>query len=322
MALRCAMRDRARGAGYVHFVRETRCTVRAETVHGNGMVSASLPASRIVEDLPRLAAEAYRLASGRCGSCRDAHALWPYIRLARASIGVETAESSLEVLLSDLFAGGRRKALIAGSQDTGLLTLVARAGAGRGVDITVADRCDTPLEMCRRLAQEWSLPIATVRTDLVNLDAEHLFDVALVHGTLHFMPAESRPQVLARLARALRPDGRLVLQFTTNRPVPEELWQREQRSYSIWVVEELERQGVPPPEEREAFRLRLDAHAHRRKNLDGPFTDPSQICELVEGAGFSVERLMPIEVDVVGPYRQYLSEIDTRRFMALAKPRP
>jgi hypothetical protein len=83
--------------------------------------------SRYTEDLRRLAADAYEVSGRLCGSCRDMHALWPYIRLARASTGVEARPSMLERRIADLLAPGGRHVLIAGSQDTGILALVARA---------------------------------------------------------------------------------------------------------------------------------------------------------------------------------------------------
>ena len=96
-----------------------------------------------------LTAEAYELSGRLCGTCRDLHALWPYIRLSRASTGIEVQASKLESRLGDLFARGLRRLLIAGSADTGLLALAARAGADHGVNIVVLDICETPLELCR-----------------------------------------------------------------------------------------------------------------------------------------------------------------------------
>jgi len=42
---------------------------------------------RFSEDLRRLAEEAFELADQTCGSCKNFHMLWPYLRLAGASGG-------------------------------------------------------------------------------------------------------------------------------------------------------------------------------------------------------------------------------------------
>ena len=74
------------------------------------------------EDLPCIAAEGFQLADRLCRGCGQLHALWPYIRLARAtSAGLEDASSQLQAVLSGLFAAGRRHVLVAGAADTGLL---------------------------------------------------------------------------------------------------------------------------------------------------------------------------------------------------------
>jgi len=87
--------------------------------------------SQYIENLRQLAAEAYELSGRLCGTCRDQHALWPYLRLSRASVGVESPGSKLEAQLGDLFGRGLRNVLIAGAQDTGVLALVSRAGNKR-----------------------------------------------------------------------------------------------------------------------------------------------------------------------------------------------
>src|SRR6476659_3989475 len=138
--------------------------------------------SLYTEHLGDLAAQAYEMSGRLCGSCRDLHALWPYIRLSRSSTGLESEGSELELALRKLVAGGLRKILIAGSADTGLLALVARAGADQGAEIVVLDICETPLEFCRRLASQWSMQIETRRQDLLELEDRREFDLVLIHG--------------------------------------------------------------------------------------------------------------------------------------------
>src|SRR5262245_23671147 len=80
-----------------------------------------------MEPLSGIAAEAYEVAGRLCCSCRNLHALWPYIRLSRLSTGLERSGSDLERTLRSLITEGLRKILIAGAADTGLLSLVLRA---------------------------------------------------------------------------------------------------------------------------------------------------------------------------------------------------
>ena len=191
------------------------------------MPSSSLYPERESE----LTALAYSLSGRLCKSCRNLHALWPYIRLSRSSTGLEQEGSKLEQTMRILIAGGRRRVLIAGSADTGLLALVARAGADLGADITVLDICGTPLELCRHLAGQWSMPIKTIEQDLLDLDVRREFDLILVHGTLHFIAEEGRLTALSRIRSALSVDGRLVLMFNTSRRSTVDV-----TTNSIWIT--------------------------------------------------------------------------------------
>lgn len=276
--------------------------------------------SRYTENILQLAADAYEVSGRVCNSCGDLHALWPYIRLSRASTGVEAQASELEGRLAEFFARGLRRVLIAGSQDTGVMALVARAAAGHNVDIVVLDICGTPLELCRRLAREWSLPIETIKEDLLNLDIEQQFDVVLVHGTLQFISADRRADALARMQRAIRPGGRLVLLFNTSRPVAGELARESRDGYANWVVDELKRIQVPLPDADAVFRARLTAHSKRRESREGAFAEPGEVETLLKNAGFRIDDCFEIGVKLTGKVENFISRISKRRFMAIAEP--
>ena len=100
-----------------------------------------------IERLGDIGAEAYEVAGRLCGSCRDLHALWPYIRLSRSSTGLERSGSVLETALRSFIGEGLRKILIAGAADTGLLSLVVRAAGDLDTDVTVLDVCASPLAL-------------------------------------------------------------------------------------------------------------------------------------------------------------------------------
>ena len=272
------------------------------------------------EDLPRLAADNFEIANRTCRSCGHMHALWPYIRLARASIGAEGASSPLDPLLAGLVSEGRRNILIAGSQDTGLLALIARACGAADPDIVILDRCPTPLESCRRLARSWSLQIATMHEDLMNLDMRDRFDMILVHHTLQYIPIDRRVDVLARLRQALRPAGRLVLLLNTSSRIIGGLADEARNGYADWVIEELERLDILLPEEREAFAARLRAHAENRERRYGDFSQLDEVHSLLTTARLSVCQSIEIKFSVADRMQQFISKLSARRFVVVAEP--
>ena len=284
---------------------------------------AIMPGDRsTIEDLPRIAAEAYALSARLCGDCRNQHALWSYLRLSRASTGAEKQDSKLEAELRGFFAGGRTHVLIAGAQDTGLLALVARAGAGFRLNITVLDICGTPLELCGKLAGQWSLPIETVQQDLFDLDVEWRFDVVLVHGTLNFIAAERHAEVLRRLQRSLRPGGRMALLFNTSRAVAADLAAENHAEYADFVLSELKRLGIPLPDQEAAIRERLIDRARQREQRDRQFADSDEVVALVDAAGFDVVSCAPTSGELAKPADALLKQFSKRRFMLIAAPKP
>jgi SAM-dependent methyltransferase len=274
------------------------------------------------EDLARLAAESFELSKSLCRACGQVHALWPYIRLARASTGVEAPSSHLRSVLTGLIAEGRRRVLIAGAADTGLLALLARAGADAGcdADIAVLDRCEAPLALCRRWAARASQRIVTLQQDLRDLDEAQRFDLVLVHGTLHFIAAAERADVLARLGRSLAYGGRLVLLFNTSAPVVGDLTRLGRDSYADWVLDELTRMTVALPEPRDAFRARLIDHAAERENREGAFGVPEDVNSLLSTAGFTLQERVEVGVQTAGAVQRFLAKIRKRRFLIIAAP--
>jgi 2-polyprenyl-3-methyl-5-hydroxy-6-metoxy-1,4-benzoquinol methylase len=273
-----------------------------------------------VEDLPSIAAKAYKLSARLCNSCANQHALWTYLRLSKASIGAEQQDSRLEAQLGAYFEAGARDILIAGAQDTGLLALVARAGARDRPNIMVLDLCETPLQLCRSLAKQWSLPIETVRQDLYELRAERRFDLVLMHGTLNFIAADQQHEVLRRLHLALRASGRLVLLFNTSTPAPADVAATSRATYADVVLTELNRMGVALPDSEQVLRDRLGARAQQREMRDKSFADPGEVEALLRQAGFRIENCTRVDADLAKPVDTLLAKFSKRRFMAIAKP--
>jgi hypothetical protein len=276
---------------------------------------------RFAEDIPRLAAEAFGLAGELCGACRDFHALWPYIRLSRASGAAEGSRAVIEPLLTTHFRQGRRRVLIGGAADTGLLAFVARVGADHGISIKVVDRCDTPLELCRRFARRWSLAIETEQRDLAEFDGNGRFDLIFVHSLLQFIAAARRPMLAERMHSALGPDGRLIMLFRASRRIAGELVSEYREGYVDWILEELERRMVPLPEPRQAFALRLGAYAQAHEAREGETGDPGEVVALLEAAGFDIVSLTPVDPQLSTSFERFGSKLSKQRYVVEAKPR-
>ena len=264
------------------------------------------------EDLRQLAAESFELAARHCRSCHELHAVWPYRRLARGG-GDDT--SQLAEILAELAGGGPRGLLIAGAADTGLLALAANAASG--TRFTVLDRCEAPLELCRRQARIWGLPLETMHQDLTSLDVEAQFDIVLLHGTLPYVGAECRIDVLARLRRTLCPAGRLVMLFNTGHRTSEV---DADSDYADWMLTRLDAMAVPIPEERGKFHSRLCIRAQHHASCVRAFSEPDDVLAMLAEAGFALDRLFEIGVKLSKAGHSSALRRTKRKFIALARP--
>jgi SAM-dependent methyltransferase len=274
------------------------------------------------EDLAELAATQYRLADRFCDTCRSYHSLWPYRRISRVIATAEADRTDVEPALAELFQTGRRKVLIAGAADSGLLALTARAGARHGVNITVLDRCLTPLELCGAFSRRWSLSADLLHQDLRTLDREAEFDLVFANSILLFIASEWRHEVLQRLRRALRPDGRLVHVFNVSGRIAGEISPGYRAGYSGWIIDELQRCGIPLPDSREAFTRRLDTYAREFETREGTFSALEDVVALHQRAGFVVLESFGTGMGLVSPMQHVASKLAKRRYIMLAVPQP
>jgi len=275
---------------------------------------------RFTEDLPQLAADAADSARRLCGPCQNFHLLWPYLRLAGATGGRANAAPFTHAALIRLLSGGG-KILIAGTADTGLLAAVARA-AGSRAEIAVLDRCETPLVLCRRFAERWSLPIETLHADLMEFSVVSAFDIVLAHSLLQFIPADRRVDVLSRLRRSLRPNGRLAITFRTSGRIEGGLLSEYRVAYPKRLVEKLEQMNIALPEPREEFRRRLETYAEERRAREGALSDRADVERLIETAGFTIDEVVPLEANRSALFHRLTAKIDKQRHLAIARSVP
>jgi len=240
--------------------------------------------TKLLGDPEGLVSFQFRHALAHCGDCRDYHAIWMYRRLSRTLSGIESTACILGLLLRRAVPAGGR-VLIAGAADAGLLDLVAGATQGLAPLIDVADRCPTPLAVCRRYAESNGLSIATHQVDFGAHMPPQRYDAILGDCVLQFVPHESHGDVLRRLRGVTNPNGALVL---IDRIRIKGYGESAQADRAADAVTTLAAQGVELPEDRAAFQLRLNRMlaAQRERLARCRVTDG--LAAQVESAGFRI----------------------------------
>lgn len=168
----------------------------------------------------RWAGELCRKDPATGGDCSWYHGLWQDLRSVGLAASPEhQAGFFLEAFQEVARRPGRKRVLISGAADYSILAYVLGACDENGVeaDVTVLDRCETPLALNRWYAERLGKTISTVGGDIFHYEGALPFDVICSHSFLGQIFREKRPALIDRWARLLAPDGVIV---TVNRVRP------------------------------------------------------------------------------------------------------
>lgn len=160
------------------------------------------------QELADSAARTFAQAPRTCSAdCAWYHGLWQYLRLlGLASTPLDDA-AFFEQELGTLASGAR--VLIAGTADYAPLELIARSAPH--AQVTVLDRCATPLALCADYARRHGLAVTTVCADVRTWRPDPPLDAVFTHGLLARFPAAQREEVISAWHDCLRPGGRAWL---------------------------------------------------------------------------------------------------------------
>ncbi|MGV8839147.1 MAG: class I SAM-dependent methyltransferase [Bauldia sp.] len=216
------------------------------------------------EDFPRLARLAFDTAKVHCGTCRDYHLMWPWLRAFGANGGgPEMAWTEQLGAIVRIIAGRpAMRWLIAGSADAGQLALAhaaIRTVPPARHEITIIDRCETPLALCRDHAASVGLDVETVNGDLWTFPRPAAFDVVLMHHLLLFVPVEEHASFVRRIAGHLAPGGKICMVATVQTGAAGATTTATLRRWREGVIRDDVAAGtVAIPEDVETFVARLD----------------------------------------------------------------
>jgi len=243
------------------------------------------PKSDLREDLPALAELEFRLAQLHCVSCDDYHALWGYERLARSKGNSFEIERDILQRLLHGYLPSHGRALIAGAADAGLLALVAQLTRELSPHITIADRCATPLNVCRRYAEDHGLSVMTAHTDLTAATIEAKHDLAFAHNVLMLLPRTVHVAFLSNIRRSLSFGGVFVLVNRVRVAKPVRL---PPAHYAVRIMEGLAERGISLPERESEFRKRLESYADRQHTWSDAVVDLKHVESVLSAVGFRI----------------------------------
>lgn len=250
-------------------------------------------APEIDERLPEAVLRAYELSRQHCDFCSRYHGIWPTIRASKVTSGLDRDRPALLAALRPLMPEVR-DILVAGAADTGLMCLMLQAAGGQPVKVTVIDRCETPLTLCRELAAHHGFEVETRKVTLQAFERPQSFDLVFGHSVFGHIPHAEQPPAIRQLFECLRPGGHILLAFRDRLQGDEKVTgeTRSVEGWSRWVRDRVERwveeTGQPLPEDREAFFDLLHAYAATRADRHPGSLAKADFQAMVTAAGFEL----------------------------------
>jgi SAM-dependent methyltransferase len=172
----------------------------------------------LIEPLAFLARFSWDWAPLLCNpehDCCAYHRSWSLVRLIQKAGALPAGLSFFQEQIAGLVAQDRKRVLISGAADTGLLALVCNIFRSLEADpqIVLIDRCRTTVTQNRILASYLGLDADIKQGDIREIDCEPV-DAVIAHSFLVFFPQPARQEVINAWGRVLKPGGKVLMSAT------------------------------------------------------------------------------------------------------------
>lgn len=257
---------------------------------------------------------ARRLAPERCWrdpasgeTCAWYHAFWPYLRLLDYGSSPAIHKDFYIDGLSRLAKRAQpARILVSGAADFAMLEVVLESfdGAPATPLITVVDRCETPLELCRWYASQAQQQIETTATDILDYRDAGGFDAIVTHSFLGSFAPNDRPKLLDRWYDLLRPGG---IVMTINRLRDQEAGTSVSFSanQSEAFIKRLrgDLSGLVEHLDCSAEQIVAMGETYLRRKRSFPVCQKEELVALFQDAGFQLEQLEALKTGDPGASR-------------------
>lgn len=150
------------------------------------------------------------LAATSCGDCAWYHGFWPLIRsLGLGTVPEDHADFYRDAVRTAAVHGPLDRILVCGAADHSMPLLVRRIteDLGHRPEITVLDRCKTPLVLCRSALDGMAARLKTIHSPVLDAGLEQPFDLIVTHSFMGYFSEVERQALLAQWAAWLKPGG-------------------------------------------------------------------------------------------------------------------
>lgn len=211
-----------------------------------GAVARRDSTNPLIESAPLAQSWARRLCRSLPGEtcCADYHGLRQYWRLLDLVTTPGHHDFYADHIGPPVSAGCIGHVLISGCADYAQLAQIAGICGERErlPEISVVDRCETPLALCRWYARREGFSIDTHAADIRRFRPRRSVDLVCTHSFLTWFAPRERPEIVSKWFELLRPGG-TVLTVTRLRPPsdsPDSLVaddEKEARAFCALVLE-------------------------------------------------------------------------------------
>jgi len=145
--------------------------------------------------------------------CTHYHRLWQYLLLWGLTTSMRPDSGFIIDKLRGMATGNERNhILISGSADYALLAHVLQAykSVNAEADLTVVDRCASPLNSNLWYAGREGCRINTIQEDILEYQSSGRFDGICTHSFLIWFPLEEQYRLICKWHDLLKPGGRIL----------------------------------------------------------------------------------------------------------------